>query len=381
MSDALIELEQRVSPVELFFDLVFGFAFAQVTTFWVDHRSWAGFGQGLLLLAALWWAWASFAWLTNTANAEADLVLVVMLLATACLFVDALAVPAAFEAHRLAFGIAFFAVLAAFVGLYLQVSKSQPDQLTAVRRIAPTVLLGASLILVAAFVPPNGRPVLWAVAIVAGFFAPQLGGSGGWRVSPSHFAERHGLILIIAVGESLSAIGFAARGTHLSFEVVTTAVLGLIVAASFWLAYFDFASSGIRSLLAERRGERRTALAREAYTYGHLPMVVGILLFAYAMRTMVTHPTSDLSTIPAIALCCGTTLYLSAFVALRWRLAHRFGVGRPIAAAASALVTPVAVFVPAVDALALVTAVWLGLHAYELYVWRERRAQRRALQA
>ena len=378
MTDVLAEPEQRVSPLELFFDLVFGFAFAQVTTLWLDHRSWAGLGQGLLVLASLWWVWASFAWLTNTANTEADLVLVVMLFATACLFVAALAVPGAFDTHRLAFGITFFAVLAAFVGLYALVSKDQPDQLEAVLRMARTVVPGAGLILSAAFVPAVGRPALWTVAFLAGFFGPQLGGLGGWRVSPSHFAERHGLILIIAMGESLSAIGFAARGTNLGLGVVSAAVLGLIVAASFWMGYFDFASSGIGSLLADRRGEQRIALARDAYTYCHLPMVVGILLFAFAMRTMLIRPGSELSVIPAVALCCSSALYLLAFVTIRWRVSRKVGVGRPIAAAVFALVTPVAVFVPAIAALAMVAAVWLGLHAYEIVWWHEERARRRS---
>ena len=378
MSDVFVEPEQRVSPLELFFDLVFGFAFAQVTTFWVDHRSWDGLGRGLLVLAVLWWVWASFAWLTNTANTEADVVLVVMLFATACLFVAALAVPAAFDMYRIAFGITFFAVLGAFVGLYALVSKGQPDQLAAVLRMARTVVPAAALILAAAFVPSVGRPVLWTVAFLVGFIGPQLGGLGGWRVSPSHFAERHGLILIIAMGESLSAIGFAARGTDLGVGVVGAAVLGLIVAASFWMGYFDFASSGIGSLVANRRGEQRIALARDAYTYCHLPMVAGILLFAFAMRTMLTHPGSDLSVIPAVALCCSSALYLLAFVAIRWRVSRKVGVGRPIAAAVFAVLIPAAVFVPAIAALAMVAAVWLGLHAYEIVRWREERARRRS---
>jgi low temperature requirement protein LtrA len=378
VSDAFVEREQRVSPLELFFDLVFGFAFAQVTTFWVDHRSWAGLGQGLLILAVLWWVWASFAWLTNTANTEADIVLAVMLFATTCLFVAALSVPAAFDTYRLAFGITFFAVLAAFVGLYALVSKGQPDQLAAVLRMARTVVPAAALILAAAFVPPVGRPLLWTLALLVGFIGPQVGGLGGWRVSPSHFAERHGLILIIAMGESLSAIGFAARETHLGAGVASAAVLGLIVAASFWMAYFDFASSGIGSLLADRHGEQRISMARDAYTYCHLPMVIGILLFAFAMRTMLTRPSSGLSNIPALALCCSSVLYLLAFVAIRWRVSRSIGVGRPIAAAVFALLTPIALFVPAIAALGLVAAVWLGLHAYEIVWWHEERARRRA---
>ncbi len=379
MSDMFVQSEQRVSPVELFFDLVFGFAFTQVTALWVEHNSWTGLGQGLLVLAALWWVWASFAWLTNTANTEADLVLAVMLFATAGVFVAALAVPAAFYGNRLMFGISLLAVLVAFVGLYADVSKSVPDQLAAVLRMSRTVAIGAALILVAAFVPLEVRPAFWVLAIAVGLFGPNLGGLSGWRVYPAHFAERHGLILIIAIGESLSSIGFAVRQTHVSSGEIGAAVLGLVVAAAFWLAYFDFAASGIRALLANSRGIQRIALARDAYTYLHLPMVAGILLFAFSMRSELMHPGADLTIIPAFALCCGSSLYLLAFVAIRWRVSRRLGGGRSTAAVASASLTPVAMLVPAIAGLALVGLVWLALHSYEIVGWREERIRRRSL--
>jgi low temperature requirement protein LtrA len=258
------------------------------------------------------------------------------------------------------------------------VSKQEPDLLAAVLRMARLVLPGAALIVVAAFAPAAWRPPIWALAFAIGFFGPQLGGSAGWRVHPGHFAERYGLIVIIAVGESLGAIGFGARGTHLAPAVIAAAVLGLVIAASLCFAYFDFASSGIERLLAERRGAARVELARDAYTYTHLPMITGIVLFAFAMRTALAHVHSELRVIPAIALCCGGALYLLSFVALRWRVSRRFGRGRVIAAAALALITPIALSVPALVALVLVTAVWLALHAYELIWWREERARRRS---
>ena len=153
------------------------------------------------------------------------------------------------------------------------------------------------------------------------------------------------------------------------------AVLGLLVAASFCFAYFDFAAGGIERLLAERRGAERVALARDAYTYAHLPMIVGIVLFAFAMRTGLAHVHSKLHLIPALALCCGSALYLLSFVALRWRVSRRLGRGRVVAAVALALLTPIALSVSALATLVLVTAVWFALHAYELIWWREDRAR------
>jgi low temperature requirement protein LtrA len=373
------ESEHRVTPLELFFDLVFVFAFTQVTSLWHDDPTWAGLARGLLVLGVLWWAWASYAWLTNSANVDAAVVSTVILFATVALFLAALAVPEAFAEHRLVFGIAFFVVLAAFVGLYAVVSKHQPDQLAAVLRMSRTLLPGGALILAAAFVPYGWRPALWALAFVVGFFGPQVGGGGpsGWRVHPAHFVERHGLIVIIALGESLGAIGFGARGTELRGGVIVATLLGLVAAASFWLAYFDYAATGLGSLLAELQGEARVAFARDVYTYAHLPLVVGIVLFAFGTRTALAHVHSDLSAVPGVALCSGCALYLLGFVAIRWRATRRLGHGRPIAAVAFALLIPAVLAVPALAALALVVAVWIGLHAYELIVWREARARRR----
>jgi len=221
--------------------------------------------------------------------------------------------------------------------------------------------------------------VLWLAALAVGLFGPLLAGTSGWRVEPAHFVERHGLIVIIAIGESLVAIGLGARGTSLGAGVIVAAVLGLLVATSFWLAYFDFFSIRGHQLLTDRSGEERIALARDVYTYLHLPMVAGIVLFAFAMKTTLAHVGHELDTIPALALCGGSALYLFAYVALRLRVSRTLGRGRVLAACASALLFPVALVVPALVALTLMAAVWVALHAYEFIWFREARARTRAL--
>jgi low temperature requirement protein LtrA len=229
------------------------------------------------------------------------------------------------------------------------------------------------LIVAAGFVHGGLKPVLWAVALVVGLFGPLFVPLSGWRVHPAHFVERHGLIVIIAIGESLVAIGFGARGTGLGAGVIVAAVLGLVVAASFWLAYFDFFTIRAQQLLTDLSGAPRIALARDVYTYLHLPMVAGIVLFAFAIKTTLAHVDAELATVPALALCGGPALYLFAYVALRVRVSGRLGGGRFVAA-----LLPVALAVPALVALSLVAAVWVVLHAYELIWWREARAQTRA---
>src|SRR5438093_5550885 len=315
MSEQLVEREQRVTPLELFFDLVFAFAFTQVTTVISDDPTWRGLGHGLLILAALWWAWAAYAWLTNTVDPGEGAVWGAILVSMAAMFVAALAVPDAFSRHGVVFGVAFLIVNVMQLTLYALAALGDRDLTAAILRSAPSALAGFALIIVAGFVDGGLRPLLWLIAVAVGLFGPLLAGIGGWRVQPAHFVERHGLIVIIAIGESLIAIGVGARSTGLTAGVVLGAVLGLIAVSSFWLAYFDFFPIRAQQLLTDRSGVERTALARDAYTYLHLPMVAGIVLFAFALKTTLAHVGDELDTISALALCGGASLYLFASVA------------------------------------------------------------------
>jgi low temperature requirement protein LtrA len=302
-----------------------------------------------------------------------------MLVAMAAMFVAALAVPDAFGRHGVIFGVAFLIVRVMHVALYALAGRGDRDLLQAVLRITPSTVVGAALIIAAGFVSDDLKPALWLGALAVDYLGPLVSGTRGWRVHPAHFTERHELIVIIALGESLIAIGLGAAGAEIDTGVIVTAVLGLAVATSFWLAYFDFFSIRGAQMLADRSGAERAALARDAYSYLHLPMVVGIVLFALAMKKTLAHVGGDLDTIAAFALCGGSALYLSAFVALRIRTQRRLSRGRFVALVGFLVAFPVATFVPALAALVLVTAVWTALHAYELIWWREARAQTRAL--
>jgi low temperature requirement protein LtrA len=302
-----------------------------------------------------------------------------MLVAMGALFVAALAVPEIFGAHGVVFGISFLIVNVMHTALYSLAARGNRDLMTAVLRAGRWSLAGSVLILVAGFTDGGLRTVLWLAALVVGFLGPLLARIGGWRVEPAHFAERHGLIVIIAIGESLVAIGLGARETRLGAAVLVAAVLGFVVATSFWLAYFDFFQTRGRQLLTDLRGPDRVALARDVYSYLHLPMIAGIVLFAFAMKETLAHVGDELDTVAAVCLCGGSALYLFAYVALRVRISGTLGGGRLVAALVCTLLIPVALLVPALAALALVAAVWVGLHAYELIWWREERAQVRAL--
>ena len=377
-----VEREHRVTPRELFFDLVFVFAFTQVATLLAEDPTFPGVGRGVLVLAALWWAWSAYAWLTNIVDPEEGVVGVALLVALIAMFVAALVVPGVFDDEGVLFGAAFLVVCVMHVALYALAGRGNRDLLGAVLRLAPWSLGGATLILVAGFTD-GARTWLWLAALVCTYFGAVLSGSTGWYVHASHFAERNGLVLIIALGEAFIAIGIGATGTGIGLGEVVAAILGLLVATSFWLAYFDFFSIRGERILGDLQGAERVALARDIYTYAHFPMIVGIVLFAFAMKDIVAHVGEDLDSVAAFALCGGSAIYLLTYSAIRIRVERRVRLsrGRFVAALVLFLLLPLAMVVPALAALALVTAVWLALHTYELVWWREARAESRSVLA
>jgi low temperature requirement protein LtrA len=382
MPATVVANEHRVTPRELFFDLVFVFAFTQVATLLAADPTFAGIGRGVLVLAALWWAWTAYAWLANIVDPEEGVVGAALLVALIAMFIAALVVPSVFDDEGVLFGAAFLLVCAMHATLSAVAGRGNRDLLGAVRRLAPWTLLGATLILVAGFTD-GARTWLWLAALVITYVGGLLSGSTGWHLHPSHFAERHGLVVIIALGEAFIAIGIGATGIGIGLGEVVAAILGILVATSFWLAYFDFFSIRGEQIVGNLQGRERVALARDVYSYAHLPMIVGIVLFAFAMKTIVGHVGEELDSVTAFALCGGSALYLLTYSAIRTRVERRLRVsrGRFVAALVLLVLLPVATVIPALAALALVTAVWLALHTYELVWWREARAESRSLLA
>ena len=377
MPATAVEHEHAVTPRELFFDLVFVFAFTQVATLLAADPTFTGIGRGVLVLAALWWAWTAYAWLTNTVDPEDAVVGAALLVALIAMFVGALVVPNVFEEDGVLFGACFLVVVAMHLTLYALAGRGNRDLLAAVLRLAPWTLLGATLILLAGFTD-GARTWLWVAGLVSTYVGAGLSGSRGWQLHPSHLAERYGLVLIIALGEAFISIGIGVTGIDIGPGEVVAAILGILVATSFWLAYFDFFTIRGEQLLRNLEGPARVALARDAYAYAHFPMIVGIVLFAFAMKTIVAHVGDELDSVAAFALCGGSAVYLLTYSAIRIRLQRRLSRGRFTAALVLLLLLPFATMVPALAALALVTGVWVALHAYELVWWREARAESRS---
>jgi low temperature requirement protein LtrA len=369
--------EQRVTPLELFFDLVFVFAFTQVTTFMSNEPTWVGLFRGLLILAALWWAWAAYAWLTNTLNPEEGEVRIGVFVVIGAMLICALAVPDAFGAHGVLFGVAYFVVRAMHIALYALAAKHAGDRdlLGAVLRMLPSSTISATLIVGAGFLEGYARIAFWAAALAIDYLGVLIGRGGGWRVSPHHFAERHGLIVIIAIGESIVAVGLGAAGVPLSAGVITAALFGITLAAALWWTYFDWVSIVSERVLGQATGAARASLARDMYSYLHLPMVAGIVLFALAMKKSLEHYDDPLETVPAAALCGGLAIYMLAHVLSRYRISGSIGHGRPVAFVVLLALFPLVVEVPAIWGLAAVAFVFVALIVYEAMRYRESRAR------
>jgi low temperature requirement protein LtrA len=365
MHERSLDSEQRVTNLELFFDLVFVFAFTQVTHFLADHSTWDGLLRGLFILAALWWTWAAYAWLTNTLDPEEGAVRLAVFASMAAMLVVALAVPHAYDVDGVVFGIAYFVVRGLHLVLFAIAGRNDPDLERAVLRILPSAMLGALLILVAGFLEGPIQLALWAVALAVDYLWFLVVGMHGWRVSAEHFVERHGLIVIIALGESVLAIGIGASELTLDAGTIAAAAVGIGVVCALWWSYFDWVVYVSHARLAEATGVERAVLARDLYSYFHMPMVAGIVLFALGLETALAHANEPLEVIPAVGLCGGLALYLAAHIALRLRTSGGWGHGRPVATVVLLALIPVATNVPALVALGLVAAVCFALIAYE----------------
>src|ERR687893_2256509 len=371
--------EERVTPLELFFDLVFVFALTQVTAFLSDHLTWIGMLQGAALLVVLWAAWGGYSWLTNAVPAE-DVISarLVILTAMAAMLVASLAVPDAFGQYGVLFGLAYFVVRLLHVVLFVLATGSTPEARQAMLRLAPG-FLGAPLLLIpAGFLDGFAQGALWAVALAIDLGVSFVRGVSGFRVNAEHFVERYGLIVIIALGESIVAIGVGASGLTIGAGVVVAAVLGIALAAALWWAYFDLDMLVAGQRLSAAKGEERARLARDAYRYLHLPMVAGIVLIALGIKKTLAHVGDPLAIVPAMALCGGVALYLLGHNAFRLRDVGSVSVVRLVVTVCCCGLIPIAVSLPALLTLAILAALLCGLAAFETMRSREFRRELRA---
>jgi low temperature requirement protein LtrA len=370
---AVLREGDRVTPLELFFDLVFVLAITQCTALMASEPTWEGLAKGLLVLGVLWWAWVGYAWLTSVVDPEEGVVRLTIFAAMAALLVVSLCVPEAFDDSALLFAGAYGVVRAGQIVLFILASRDDAALRRSVNGLAGSTAIGVALLLAAALADGTLQGVLWVLALLLDMGGPFLFGAEGWKLVPGHFAERHGLILIIALGESIVAIG---AGVELGVDagVVAAAVLGIVVAAALWWLYFD-----VVALVAEQRlsrakkGREQNEIARDSYSFLHFPMVAGIVLVALGMKKTLAAVEDPLKLVPAAALLGGTAVYLLAHVGFRLRNVRTLNKQRLGCAILLLALLPAAVELPSLATLAILATVLAVLIAYEALRFAEAR--------
>jgi low temperature requirement protein LtrA len=372
---ATLRQEDRVLPLELFFDLVFVLAITQCTTLMSHHTTWEGLGQGMLVLALLWWSWTAYAWLTSVVDPEEGGVRIALFCAMAGFLIAAICVPEAFGSLATEFAVAYGAVRFAQIFLLAIAGRDDPSFRRSVTGLGIGTTVGVALLIAGSFLDPGPQAVVWGLALALDMGEPYLFGSEGWHLVPGHFAERHGLIVIIALGESIVAIGLGA-GSHLTWGIAATAALGIGVVAAMWWTYFDIvALVSARRLVRAPEGKVQNELARDSYSYIHFLLVAGIILLALGLKKGIGHPTDALADVPAFALVGGVAVYLIGLVCFRYRHVHTVNRRRLGLALLLFALYPVALELSALVMLVLLNVLLWAMIAFETRGYGEDRAE------
>jgi low temperature requirement protein LtrA len=362
-------------PLELFFDLVFVLAITQCTSLMSDDPTWRGLGHGVLILGLLWWSWVGYAWLTSVFDPEEGAVRLALFGAMAAFLIAAICEPKAFDGLALEFAVAYGAVRAAHIALFLIASRDDPGFRRSSLGLGVGTSIGVGLLIAGSFLDPGPRAAVWALALVLDMAEPYLFGSEGWHLEPRHFAERHGLIIIIALGESIVAIGVGA-GAEMTWGIAGAAALGIAILAAMWWMYFDIvALVSARRLAAAPEGKVMNELARDSYSYIHFVMVAGIILVALGLKKTLGHVDDPLDTVPAFALLAGVAIYLLGLVAFRFRHVRSANWRRVGLAAVLVVLWPAATALPAIATLAIVSVLLWVVVTIETRGYGEDRAQ------
>jgi len=334
------EEERRTSSIELFWDLVFAFAVTQVATLLSRHLTWPGFAHAMLILALVWWAWSAFVWAANAQENDSATLRIALLVGSAFIFVSGLAIPYAFGSESLLFAVTYAVVRLLHLALYADASRRGNAAWSAIAGFAVTVVIGMALLVVGAALHGSARLVLWTLAVAIDYAGPawltreRL--RGIQRVAVAHFAERYSLFVIICLGESIVAIGAGAvtvsARNDLSAQLIAVVTLGLLTIAAMWWTYFDRVAG-----LAEhhlRRHRDPVLAAADGYSYLHLVIVAGIIIFAAGVRLLIRTPAAVPDPSVRLALCAGVAVYLTGQVGFALRMTGMFLYGRLLIAAA-----------------------------------------------
>ena len=367
--------DDRVTTFELFFDLVYVFAATQVTGYMAQEHSANGVAQGLLVLALLWWTWSAYAWLGNQARADEGILRAGMAVAMAAIFVVALTIPEAW--HDAPGGLngplvlvgAYLLVRCVHLALYAVAAAGDRELRHQLAITWGPLLASAALLVAGALVGGRAQTWLFAGALLVDWAGVYLTSrEGDWRLhSAGHWTERHGNFIILAIGESVVAIGAGAAQQPISTPLLAGAVLGVAVAVGLWWLYFDVASLAAEQRLTEIQGQARVRLVVEAYTYGHFPIVAGIVLAALGVEGVLAHAdeTKALGGFPAAAMFGGVALYLAGELVFKQRLHGTLSLPRLVAIGVLLAALPAAAVLPPLAGLAGLVVILAALIVVE----------------
>jgi low temperature requirement protein LtrA len=330
---------QSVSTLELFFDLVFVFTITQLTAVLVREPSWKGLLQVSLMLGVIFWMYGGYAWLTNSVAPDRLTRRLILLGGMAAFFVVALAIPRAFSGSGTAFGLAYLAVVLVHLGMFAR--SSRIAVVRAMVGLAPFNLFTAVLVLAGGIAGGTAQYLLWIAAVTLEWLSPRVIDDSGFVIEPGHFVERHGLVVLVAIGESVVAAGIGAARLAVNAELVVAAILGLGLSACLWWCHFASDDGSAERALADAPPERRPRLAVDAFGYWHLPILLGIIAIAFALKSATGHAFSALPQAQAIALGGGVAIFLLGEALFRRTLAIGAHRGRALTALLALATIPI----------------------------------------
>lgn len=389
--------DQSVTALELFFDLVFVYALTQVTALISSNLTGRGVLQGMIVLSLIWWCWVGYSWIGNVVQADEGFARATFIAVMAAMFIAALAIPESFDDlpggldGPLTLAVCYAVVRFVHVGLFAYAARDARDTglMRQLAKFGAVTVLSVVLMIAGALTGDDTQIALWLAAVAVDYAGTQAIGAGGWRLySPGHFTERHGLIIIIALGESIVAIGVGASAVPVSTPLIVSAVLGILLVATMWWVYFDVTAVAAERRLARSDGVERARIARDAYSYLHLPMIAGVVLAALGLKKVLGYVGGDgghdwtdaLHGLPVWALHGGPALYLLALIAFRLRNVGSLSRSRSIAVVALLATAPLGEHFGALPDLLLVTAIMAALIAWEAIRYAEARHRIRHLE-
>jgi low temperature requirement protein LtrA len=342
----------EVTPLELFFDLVFVFTITQLTAVLYHAPSWRSLGEVAIMLALIWWMYGGYAWLTNAVPSHTPRRRATLLAGMCGYFLLALSIPNAFHGSGLAFGLAYLAVVGVHLALFMQAASA--GVVRAVLQLAPFNVLCALLVVAGGAVGGRVQWALWASACLV-WLSPIVRRPGAFTIGAAHFVERHGLVIIVAIGESVVAVGIGAAHLPVDLRLVVVAALGLALSACLWWLYFGGDEERAERALEAFEPMRRSWAALRGFGWWHLPVLLGIVTIAAGERASLGHPFRGTSWADAALLAGGVAAFLLGDVLYRRELGiGQIGV-RAAAGVASLAVLPLGVASAAAEVAALVT--------------------------